>query len=940
MGDRVASVRSLAVSMGTCSAICAAANDAQIAGKAGVHELEGVTVTGSLIRRVDFETPSPVQVLTADDLARSGYTTISQVLRGITANGQGTLSQSFPGSGAIGSSGIALRGLTVGGTLTLIDGHRTAPYPIGDDGKRSFVDISNIPFDAIDRVEVLKDSSSAVYGSDAIAGVVNIILKQSFVGLRMTADTGTSYKGDGNTHHFAGIWGAGDLPSEGRDFYVAVELRKQNPIRFADRGGLFTQTDFTSTGGYDVTRGVPNPLNSNLPASATGYVVGASGSIAGFMPGCDARRLAAKECTFANTWAVIQPATENYNFVGRFNQRLPSDWQVSLQTTYFQSKFETAFRPSRTFDTGYQGLRSGPGIVPTLLPTLPPTSISASNPSYPGGGGASGILHYTFLDLGPVLVNTDSRSARAVLELDGKFGNWSLASAAGFSEVKLRRTERNVVNAGNLQLALDSTAAPYLVGRPNSSSVRDFVAPVLGNTATSKLGFLHLSGSRDLMQLAGGAMRTALGVDYVRQSQYYVAPDAVAAGLVADFDNSYTIGTQKVGSAYAELVAPFSKNFAAEGAIRYDRYNLSGGRTSPKLGAKYAPTEEFAVRGTIGRGFRAPSPSENVNSGGTYVTGNSNDPVLCRDPSTPDAPGNFPSQCVIRFAAFQGPNPTLKPETSKSYTFGFILQPLRELTATVDFYWIDLRNQIVFSESQIPVRGTNFTPIVQVLPDGTTALVAPPVAPIAYYKSTFVNANRTRTNGVDLDLQFRHRFAGVGDYKSDFKMSFTNRYDVKVDNVTYHLAGTHGPLDVSGDTGNPKKRIQWTNTLSWGAATLSGTVNYVSSFSLTDPSNGVDDCVTGLSIGVAAAPYASQLGSGVIPNGVKCKVNAFTTLDLYGRYQWSKQLSLHASILNVFNASAPQDWGTFGGSGAPYNPAFHLQGAVGRYLNVGATLQF
>ena len=930
----------LLMSIAAFASICASA-DAQEARAGGAQELERVTVTGSNVLRSTLETASPVQVLTADDLARSGYTTLSQVLTGITANGQGTLSQSFPGAAAVGSSGIALRGLTVGATLVLIDGRRMAPFPIGDDAQRSFVDISNIPFDAVDRVEVLKDGASAIYGSDAIAGVVNIILKRSFVGTRISADAGSSYKLDGSTYHVAGMWGAGDLQSDGRNFYVAAEVRKQNRIRFADRGGLFTQTDFTSTGGFDVTRGVPNTLNGGLPESATGYVTDSSGNIIGFMPGCDAARFAAKQCTFANDWSLIQPATENYNLIGRFTQRLGADWQMSLQATYFESKSESVRRPQQAFSAGYQGVTSGPGVVPTLLPALPPTSISNTNPSFPVGTGAtSGLLRYNFLDLGPNIVNTDSRSTRLIADLEGRVGDWSLAGAAGYTEVRLRRVGRNVVNPGNLQAALDSTTNPYLVGGPNSAAVLGSVAPELTSTSTSKLSFLHLSAERDLMRLGGGPLSVALGVDYVYRSQYFVAPDAVAAGLVDGFDNSFSVGAQRVGSVYGELVAPLSKELTLEAAVRYDRYNLSGGKTSPKLGAKYAPMEGLAVRGTIGRGFRAPGPAENGSAGGTFVAGTSSDPVLCKDPSDPGAVGNFPSQCVIQVAAVQGSNPALKPETSKSYTLGLILEPTKDVSASLDFYWIDIDNQIVVGNSQDAVRGTNFTPISQVQPDGSTSLVTPPLAPIAFYKISYINANRTRTNGVDLDLRFRHRFAGGVDYRSDFMVSFTNRYDLTVDGVTYHLAGTHGPLAVSGDTGNPKTRIRWTNTLSRGAWSVSGTVNYVGAFDLTDPSLGVDDCATGLTVGVGATPYASQLGSGTVPDGVKCKVNALTTLDLYGRYEVSKQFSLHASIVNVFNAGAPQDWGTYGGSGAPYNPAFHLQGAIGRYLTIGAKYQF
>jgi iron complex outermembrane receptor protein len=227
--------------------------------------LTEIIVTGSRLQRTDTETPSPVEVITSIDMQQSGFTSTQDILHNLTANGQGTLSQSFSGAFASGAAGIALRGLNVGSTLVLIDGHRMAPYPIGDDGQRSFVDVSNIPFDAIERVEVLKDGASAVYGSDAIAGVVNIILKKSFQGASVTADGGTSSHGDGTEYHVSGIYGLGDLDADGHNFYISAEYKRSGEIKFTDRGGIFTQTDFTSPGVSTVQQVFANPLNGVLP---------------------------------------------------------------------------------------------------------------------------------------------------------------------------------------------------------------------------------------------------------------------------------------------------------------------------------------------------------------------------------------------------------------------------------------------------------------------------------------------------------------------------------------------------------------------------------------------------------------------------------------------------------------------------------------------------
>src|SRR5271168_4635400 len=143
-------------------------------------ELQEIVVTGSLIKRTDTETPSPVQIITADDLKASGYTNVSDVLRNLSANGSGTLNQGFGQAFAAGATGIALRGLTVGNTLTLIDSERMVSYPLSDDGERSFVDVTAIPINAVEGIDVVKDGASALYGADAIAGVVNVKLRKSY----------------------------------------------------------------------------------------------------------------------------------------------------------------------------------------------------------------------------------------------------------------------------------------------------------------------------------------------------------------------------------------------------------------------------------------------------------------------------------------------------------------------------------------------------------------------------------------------------------------------------------------------------------------------------------------------------------------------------------------------------------------------------------------
>ena len=147
-------------------------------------------VTGSMLHRTEYETESPVTTFSAEQIQQTGLTTIADVVRTISADNSGTLPTAFGIGFAAGAAGVALRGLTVNSTLVLIDGRRAAPYALADDGQRSFVDLNTIPLDAVERIEVLKDGASSIYGADAIAGVVNVILKKQYQGAEVNVEIG------------------------------------------------------------------------------------------------------------------------------------------------------------------------------------------------------------------------------------------------------------------------------------------------------------------------------------------------------------------------------------------------------------------------------------------------------------------------------------------------------------------------------------------------------------------------------------------------------------------------------------------------------------------------------------------------------------------------------------------------------------------------------
>jgi iron complex outermembrane receptor protein len=210
-----------------------------------------IVVTGTLFRRANIETPSPVTVLTTDYLNKAGISNVSDAIRSISADGAGSIGTGFQSGFSAGGSAVSLRGLGVSSTLVLVDGLRSANFPINDDGHNAYVDLNSIPFSLVDKIEVLKDGASSTYGADAIGGVVNIKLKKTFVGLEGKAEGGVSSRGDAAHQRLSLTAGYGDYENQGFNIYVNGEYQHDGRVSNASRGFPYNTTDLSSIGGID-----------------------------------------------------------------------------------------------------------------------------------------------------------------------------------------------------------------------------------------------------------------------------------------------------------------------------------------------------------------------------------------------------------------------------------------------------------------------------------------------------------------------------------------------------------------------------------------------------------------------------------------------------------------------------------------------------------------
>jgi iron complex outermembrane recepter protein len=927
--------------------------------------MEKIEVTGSAIRRTDTETPSPVQVITSQDLKRSGYTDISDVLRNVAANGAGSLSQSFNFAFAGGASGIALRGLAVGDTLVLIDGHRTAPYSISDDNQRNFVDVSNIPLDAVDHVEILRDGASALYGSDAIAGVVNIILKKTFQGLHASADYGESQRGDGATNHLTAMYGLGDLETDGRNGYVALEYRHQNEILTSDRNGLWNANNprnWTILGGIDVTPGIPSKLNSGSFGggllSATGALQNPANSAQfSYLPGCSAAAQGADKCGFLYSGLQIQPPTENLNLTSKFTFKFGGGWESSSEFSVWDSRAEQLQEPDNTaYPVGFVGINTT-GKTPVLAPGSPfVTTVPANYPGNPYGAAAP--LIYTFNDVGDTQTHFDSINYRVIENVQGSAFGWDMSGALGYTYVHTDEIANNFINFPNLQTALNN--GTYHVGQlasTNSASVYSFIAPPEYFGASDELDFIDLKGQRDLLQLPGGPLTMAIGAEGYHKNQNSQNARSVVEGVQAGV-TGFAIGHQNDVGMFTEFDAQILKHFEMNAAVRADHqwtdYGAYGNSVKPHFGFKASPINTVTLRGTWSEGYRLPSAAESGNSATLFGAAATNDPALCPGGSTTPTnisaanPYYFQSQCAISPVNVQAPTTHLSPERSDNWTLGLIFEPTKWFYASADYFDYRIKNQIwsPFELGGLGFFGTYIRGASTSLP-ATNAITGLPVGNqitpeglILYKAFPYENASSTVITGLDFEFRLKFDLAAYGRFTADLNASHQFKYIIYSFGNAFSVAGSQGPSGVSGDTGNPRTRA--TLNLVWdkGPGEVALTTNYTGRWSTNDPSFGQPAPCNGPPGGVSpsynnGAPFAF----GGFPTSL-CYVASFTTFDLYGSYKVNKSWSVHAAVLNLADRSPSLDLSTYGGGGGGFWSTLETAGAVGRFFTGGVTYDF
>ena len=911
----------------------------------GAETLEEVVVTGSRIMRSQAETASPVLLMSREDIENTGQQNISDILRSVTAEGQGTVPNSFTGGFASGASSISLRGLGPNSTLVLLNGRRLAPYGLADDGTRVFTDLNTLPLEAVDRIEVLKDGASAVYGSDAIAGVVNVILRKTYVGANVTADIGTSYKDDGSTRRLAATYGFGDLGKDAYNVYATAEISRTDAINNTARDGYLGTENLTAFGYFDNRAGsaaagrgffdvgLPN-FQSRTPY---GTVRAPGGNLfqrtnltscpeLSQLSGLDSvgNPITSDICLYDRaSWSQIQPRLQRENLFARASHTFANSILAYAEIGWSDSKSVFIGLPTSFDDPGPKYCNTS--VVFVCLPQI--TVLPAGNPDNPYP--VNRPVRYLATDFGGRNGTNDSTVTRAVVGLQGNvFRSWNFDLGAGLIQSKLNYVRTGLVRGSVLQA--DIINGTYRINNSLvTTATRAAISPPLETDAKNTLAMADASLNGSITELPGGKLAIAVGAEYRKEKTDSPPIPFTDVGDIIGLGYSAFKSDRSILAGYLELDAPIFKMLDIKAAYRYDHYSDYGHSTTPEVGLVFKPIKQLTLRATYAEGFRAPGPAE---AGSSVSFGFTNIGILSIG------------------------NPLLKPEESKNYTFGVVFEPLDGTSLSIDYYSIKRRNEINQAD---PATIVGNLPNAHQPPNSQTPGLLPgstlyynEAGALATVSAPYTNANSTTSAGVDFDLRQKLHMGGLGVLSGSLSWTYITKYERTYnDGSTANYNGTSGPYVQSSATGSPRNHGSLSVTWSRGSTSLTARSNFVGSMKFIDHQG-----VTLVDNGDGSFSTTGGEGtSWVVKNGVDgaaacgvytpaglpfhhCDSGTFLTYDLFGKLSWSEHFELTGSILNVTNRVAPLNPYTYGGLN--YNPAWTQSGAVGRFMTVGGRYTF
>ncbi|MDK6078394.1 TonB-dependent receptor domain-containing protein [Massilia varians] len=870
--------------------------------------MQRVEVTGSSIKRLATENALPLTTYKAEELTNQGLTTMTEVAVALTV-----AATNEPVGGGGGGTMINMRGLNTNRTLVLLNGRRLANEALG----ASSVNVDVIPMAAIERVEVLRDGASALYGTDAIAGVVNFITKKSVKDVTVHASTvQPEQSGGGDQKRVTLVAGKGDMATDGWNVYTAFSAQRRESLMQKDRPNIWDPVKLAALGG--------NPFTSNTsggsasPANYTIYRNGKSANITGnpyFASGCVAPGL--PQTTVPSTRTNANGGKTCITDPTIYPQLLPENQQVTLFTKgslahgdggvltvelNLSRSYIDAISPPQPFgaNTNYD----------VLTASRKPLMITKASKWYPGGSGGvpavAGLngedlaLTWSLDELGAAKLHDVQKNARLVVADEGQIKGWDyrVGGSYGYSHRDTGFKENFVrtpaVYAGVANGILNPFGAQDAAGRAYLESIsadgEDF------RIADVRHYGLDFNLSRTLMDLPGGSLGLAVGGDWHRETYEEDArmiADEVVHRVSGSPGNNPS-GARRVAGLYAELDAPVTKELNLNFAVRGDHFSDFGSTWNPKASFRYQPMKQLMVRGTVSTGFRAPTLPELYGTPRTLTPSTSSwdDPLLCPS-ATPNVAGSgtlttdpryaglgldAERVCNTRLTTLVGANPDLQPEKSKTYTVGFVVEPVKNFVATVDFWKIDMKGTIAqINEDSIFDNLARYQDLFVRNPDGT----------LQYITKTRLNMGGLKTQGIDLSLNYSYPTKNWGRFGFSMDGTYTDKYEGQNDvgSPWVDSVGRIGALSTGSTSANTyifkwkhQARVNW----NYGPFFAQLTQQYSSTY---EDTNALPTQQPGQPFYNVIAPYR--------------------VYNLSTSWKVNKQLKIGAGVNNLFDEEPP-----------------------------------
>jgi iron complex outermembrane receptor protein len=846
----------------------------------GIFRIE---VTGSRIPRSDLESALPVQVITREDIERGGVSTVAELMSQVSAN-VGAFSDALSVGVQFnprtvvprpGLSSVNLRGIGDGSTLVLINGRRIANYAF-DGGA---VDVNAIPLAAIDRVEILKDGASAIYGTDAIAGVVNFILRKDYRGGEVTGYGNWTQHGGGNQYHANASAGFGDLATDRFNAFITLDYQKDEALRPSDRSfagyrpddPLFTFSRWTFPANIIAGRGPAGWINPS------------------FAEGCappDSRPVpfeGNRWCGFdVNRFFDILPRATRASALGRATFQIDPSLQLFAEASYAHNEFSASIAP-----TSAGGFTGGFFFYPAGGPYYP-AEFAAAN-------GVSGDLNLLLRTtaLGPRVNDVTSDAVRALVGVEGSAFGWNYGAAVAYSENRQRDDlASGYVSGKRLADALATGLVnPFGPSGPEGDAL--LAGASIGgdfHRAKGSTWLIDVNASRQLIRLPGGSLGIALGAEARRERLANSYSELAGSGdvLGGGGEHASVTGSRSVEALFAEASVPFAKGVESQVALRYDHYSDFGGTVNPKAALRWQPVKALLLRASWGTGFRAPTLYDlHTPLQDTFTFPDIPDPVRC--PVT-----QAPSDCNGEFPAVVGGNPNLKPETSTQYNAGVVWAPTIDLTLTLDYWKIDKKDIIVaLSEQDVLLPGARFAGNALRGPaDPDHPDLPGPIETVVLWNENFGDL---RTSGYDVGFIWRVPETSLGRFTLALDGTYVSTYELP------NEAG--GKLPFVGNNDGPYPVPRWRHYASvyWSYGVWSATL--AQAFQ-----SGYDE---------ADLRYCDDDGC-----PVRRRVGTYSAWNLQAEYTGFRNTRLAIGVKNLFDRDPPRaQWNPTGG-GLGFDPSY------------------